>query len=121
MVEFVGIDDDIRSLMGGRVTWKTVFDVFVVVVFVFIIRVGCGVGFIILFSADAWTILARGLKETVGDIELFSVSLERICMGCGAAVVGSTFIMALLKFLFILMSFFGSEILFFFLEIVASV
>lgn len=67
--------------MGGRATWKTVLGVPAAAVLASTTRAGCCAGFITLSSADAWTTLVRGPKETVGDTELLSASPERTCMG----------------------------------------
>lgn len=81
IAESAGTDEDTRSLIGGRATWKTVLDVPTAAVLVSTTSAGCWAGLITLSSVDAWTTLARGPKETVGDTELLSASPERTCMG----------------------------------------
>lgn len=79
--ESAGTDEDTRSLMGGRATWKTVLDVPGAAVLVSAPRPGCCAGFIALSSADAGTTLVRGPKDTAGDTALLSARPERTCMG----------------------------------------
>lgn len=81
IAESAGTDEETRSLIGGRATWKTVLDVTVAAVLVSTTNAGCWAVFITLSRVEAWTTLVRGPKETVGDTELLSGIPERTCMG----------------------------------------